>query len=103
MRTVQHHSDDCYRANCTKYHTDTKIAASRERLNHEWCPKRVTVKTNRSEEKDNPKVPNRRIRQCCKDADREVSVAMTSLGRKSAHQPVFFRRTEPVRCFRPIG
>ena len=103
MRTVQHHRDDCYSADCTEYQTYDKIAASGERLNNERRPKRVTVKTNRSEEKDNPKMPNRRVRQCCKDANRKCSVARSSLGCKCAHQPIFFRRTEPVRCLRPIG
>src|SRR4249919_3598739 len=103
MGTVQHHGDDCYSADCPKYHTYTKIAASSERLNNERCPKRVTVKTNRSEEKDDSKMPNRRVRKCCKDADRNCSMARSSLARKSAHQPIFFRRTEPVRCLRPIG
>jgi hypothetical protein len=68
MGTVQHHQDDCYSADSTEYHTNAKVAASGERLNNERRPKRVTVKTNRSEEKDNPKVPNRRVRQRCKDA-----------------------------------
>src|SRR5437868_15208356 len=70
---------------------------------NERRPKRVTVKTNRGEEKDNPKLPSRRVHQCCKDADRKCSVAGTSLGCKSANQPIFFCRTEPVRCLRSVG
>src|SRR5215475_5120226 len=103
MGTVQYHADDCYSADCTEYHTYSKVAASRERLNNERRPKRVTVKTNRSEEKDNPQVPNRRVRQCCEDADRKGSGTRSLLGRKSADQPILFRRTEPVRCLRPVG
>src|SRR6516164_5768034 len=103
MGTVQYHGDDCYSADCTEYHTYAKIAVSGERLNNERRPKRVTVKSNRSAEKDDTQVPNRRVRQCCKDADRKCSVARGPLGRKSAHQPIFFRRTEPVRCLRSVG
>src|SRR4030095_5430074 len=101
MGTVQHHGDDCYSADCTEYHTHAKIAVSGQRLNNERSPKRVTVKTNRSEKKDNPKVPDRRIRQRCKDADRKSSVVRSSLGCKPPHQPIFFFRTEPVRHLRP--
>src|SRR5215472_13374379 len=103
MRTVQRHRDDRYGADCTEQHAYAEIAASDERLNNERRPKRVTVKTNRCAEKDNPKVPNRRVRQRCKDADRKWSVAGSSLRRKFANKPISFCRTEPVRLLRPIG
>src|SRR4029077_14167927 len=83
--------------------TNTKVAASGKRLHHERRPKRVTVETHRSEEKDNPKLPNRPVGQCCKDADRKYSLARSSFGSKSAHQPISFRRVEPVRCLGPVG
>src|SRR5439155_22622995 len=85
MGTVQHHRDDCYSADCTEYQTYAKIAASDERLNNKRRPKRVTIKTNRGAEKDNPKVPNRRIRQHSKHTDPKCSVAGRSLGCKPAH------------------
>src|SRR5262249_1207262 len=52
MGTVHHHQNDCYSADCTEYHANAKIAASDKRLNNERCPKRITVKPNRSEEKE---------------------------------------------------
>src|SRR5947208_11662473 len=97
MGTVQHHGDDRYSADHAEYQPDAKIAASGERLNNERCPKGVTVKPNGSEEKDKPKMPDRRVRQRCKDTDRTCYVAGSLLGRKSARQPIFLGRAKPIR------
>src|SRR5262245_27564474 len=73
-----------------------------DRFDHERCPKRVTVETNRGQEADNPKLPKRRVTQRRKDADRVCCRAGISLDCKCALQPISFRRTQPARCLRPI-
>jgi hypothetical protein len=69
MRAVQHHANNRHRANRSEDYAYAEIADRCERFDNQRRPKRVSVETNCSQKKDNPKLPDRRIGQCCQDSN----------------------------------
>src|SRR5690349_21457661 len=75
IRAVQQHEKNRDRADHRGNQTDAEITRLSERFDDQRRPKRVTIKTNRSEKKDHTQTPNRGIDETGANGDQILARA----------------------------